>query len=194
MNSLVKLRYTSFAAIEYFSRLASSNLLALSNGFKFADVSGTDSLEGLLLNFKSAKNFILFTDTLSQDIFEDGVNYEGLTNWRGKSLRKQFFCNGSGYFRRDVYTVFILMHYRYNDMSDRDEKLDICREIFRQMNSRILYDRDCICDERLTYLNLENVFVRELSGYEMNGVTGLCFMIQNEQPIDISYDSAEWVK
>lgn len=70
MNSLVKLRYTSFAAIEYFSRLASSNLLALSNGFKFADVSGTDSLEGLLLNFKSAKNFILFTDTLSQDILK----------------------------------------------------------------------------------------------------------------------------
>ena len=194
MNSLVKLRYTSFAAIEYFSRLASSNLLALSNGFKFADVSGTDSLEGLLLNFKSAKNFILFTDTLSQDIFEHGVNYEGLTNWRGKSLRKQFFCNGSGYFRRDVYTVFILMHYRFNDMTDRDDKLDICREIFRQMNSRILYDRDCECDDRLTYLNFENVFVRELSGYEKNGVTGLYFMIQNEQPIDISYDRAEWVK
>ena len=147
-----------------------------------------------MLNFKSEKNFILFTDTLSKDIFEDGVNYEGLTNWRGKSLRKQFFCNGSGYFRRDIYTVFILMHYRYNDMSDRDEKLDICREIFRQMNSRILYDRDCECDDRLTYLNFENVFVRELSGYEKNGVTGLCFMIQNEQPIDISYDRAEWVE
>lgn len=194
MNSFAKLRYSSFDAIEYFSRLTSSNLLALSNGFKFADVSGMGSLEGLLLNFKSAKNFVLFTDTLNKDIFEEGVNYEGLTNWRGKSLRKQFFCNGSGYFRREVYTVFILMHYRFNDMSDRDEKLDICREIFRQMNSRILYDRDCKCDDRMTYLIFENVLVRELSGYEKNGVTGLYFMIQNEQPIDISYDRAEWVK
>lgn len=86
------------------------------------------------------------------------------------------------------------MHYRFNDMTDRDDKLDICREIFRQMNSRILYDRDCECDDRLTYLNFENVFVRELSGYEKNGVTGLYFMIQNEQPIDISYDRAEWVE
>lgn len=105
---------------------------------------------------------------------------------------QQTFSNGVGYFRRDVYTIFILAHYRIDDMIDREEKLNLCRQIFRQFHSRLLHDRDELGDDRLTFLQLNNVYSSELPRYSYNGVTGLYFMIQNEEPIDICYDESEW--
>ena len=159
-----------FPALEYFTRLATSNRLAAANGFKACLCSGPDSIQGVMENFRTARNFIMVDDTTSQNTFSNGV----------------------GFFRRDVYTVFIVAAYRYDDMADRQQKLELCRTLFRQMHSRLLHDRDVLGDDRLTYLQLNNVYSTELPRYAMNGVTGLYFMVQNEQPIDISYDTEEW--
>lgn len=159
-----------FPALDYFSRLAKTNRLAAANGFHPCLCSGPDSIDGIMQGFKRYQNFIMVDDTTSQ----------------------QTFSNGVGFFRRDVYTVFILAAYRREDMVDREQKLNLCRDIFRQFHSRLLYDRDSLGDDRLTFLQLGNIYSTELPRYSYNGVTGLYFMIQNEQPIDISYDSSEW--
>lgn len=159
-----------FPALDYFSRLAKTNRLAAANGFHPCLCSGPDSIDGIMQGFKRYQNFIMVDDTTSQ----------------------QTFSNGVGFFRRDVYTVFILAAYRREDMADREQKLNLCRDIFRQFHSRLLYDRDSLGDDRLTFLQLGNIYSTELPRYSYNGVTGLYFMIQNEQPIDISYDSSEW--
>lgn len=159
-----------FPALDYFSRLAKTNRLAAANGFHPCLCSGPDSIDGIMQGFKRYQNFIMVDDTTSQ----------------------QTFSNGVGFFRRDVYTVFVLAAYRREDMADREQKLNLCRDIFRQFHSRLLYDRDSLGDDRLTFLQLGNIYSTELPRYSYNGVTGLYFMIQNEQPIDISYDSSEW--
>lgn len=159
-----------FPALNYFSRLAKTNRLAAANGFHPCLCSGPDSIDGIMQGFKRYQNFIMVDDTTSQ----------------------QTFSNGVGFFRRDVYTVFVLAAYRREDMADREQKLNLCRDIFRQFHSRLLYDRDSLGDDRLTFLQLGNIYSTELPRYSYNGVTGLYFMIQNEQPIDISYDSSEW--
>lgn len=159
-----------FPALEYFTQLAKSSRLAKDNKFYPCLCSGPDSIQGVMENFRKQQNFIMVDDTTSQ----------------------QTFSNGVGYFRRDVYTIFILAHYRIDDMIDREEKLNLCRQIFRQFHSRLLHDRDELGDDRLTFLQLNNVYSSELPRYSYNGVTGLYFMIQNEEPIDICYDESEW--
>lgn len=159
-----------FPALDYFTQLAKSNRLAVEREFHPCLCSGPDSIEGVMQGFKKFRNFIMIDDTTSQ----------------------QTFGNGVGFFRRDVYTVFILAAYRYDDMGDREAKLLLCRQLFRQFHSRLLFDRDTLGDERLTFLQLNNIYSTELPRYSFNGVTGLYFMVQNEQPIDISYDKSEW--
>lgn len=159
-----------FPAIEYFTQLAKTNKLAAANGFHPCVCSGPESIQGIMESFKKERNFIMVDDTTSQ----------------------QTFGNGVGFFRRDVYTVFIVAAYRMDYMKDREEKLNLCRKLFRQIHSRMLYDRDMLGDERLTFLQLNNIYSTEMPRYSYNGATGLYFMIQNEQPIDISYDKSEW--
>ena len=159
-----------FPALEYFTQLAQSNRLAIEHQFHPCLCSGPDSIDGIMQGFKKYQNFIMVDDTTSQ----------------------QTFSNGVGFFRRDVYTVFIVAAYRHDDLADREQKLMLCRQLFRQFHSRLLHDRDALGDDRLTFLNLGNVYSTELPRYSYNGVTGLYFMIQNEQPIDISYNQSEW--
>lgn len=163
MNSL-------FPALDYFTQLAQSNRLAKENGFHPCLCSGPESIDGIMQGFRKYQNFVMVDDTTSQ----------------------QTFGNGVGFFRHDVYTVFIVAHYSQDDMADRELKLNLCRQIFRQFHSRLLHDRDTLGDDRLTFLNLNNIYSTELPRYSYSGATGLYFMIQNEQPIDISYEQSEW--
>ncbi len=111
---------TLFPALDYFTRLAQTNRLALEYQFHPCLCSGPDSIDGIMQGFKKYQNFIMVDDTTSQ----------------------QTFSNGVGFFRRDVYTVFIVAAYRHDDLADREQKLMLCRQIFRQFHSRLLHDRD----------------------------------------------------
>lgn len=159
-----------FPALDYFTQLAKTNKLASELCFHPCLCSGPESIDGVMQGFKRYKNFIMVDDTTSQ----------------------QTFGNGVGFFRRDVYTVFIVVAYRRDDMEDREQKLNLCRQLFRQFHARMIFDRDELGDERLTFMQLNNIYSTEMPRYSYNGVTGLYFMVQNEEPIDLSYDASEW--
>ena len=80
-------------------------------------------------------------------------------------------------------------------MADREEKLNICRYIFRQFLSRPLHDKEYQkFGDQLEYLNLNQVYSTELGRYSMNGCTGLYFMLTSDEPTDLQYDESAWQK
>lgn len=162
-----------FNVRNYFECLAQTNKLALQHGFKPGTCSGLAGLEDMAAQFRQQANFILVDDTTTQSTYSNGVTF----------------------FRKDVYTVFILAAYRFDDMAQREEKMDLCRRIFRQMHARLIHDRDSmVYGDSLEYLNVNNIYSTELPRLFLNGTTGLYFMVNNEQPIDLTYSEDEWNK
>ena len=163
-----------FDALHYFETLAKQNKLCIKNSFKPVFCSGPDSIEGIIQNFQKVANFVCIDDTTDQNLYSEGVSY----------------------FKRRVYTVFILAAYRWDDMEDREEKLNLCRKIFKQFVKRMIWDKTQREDEDddITFLNVEKIYSKEFGRYTMNGVTGLYFMIENEEPIDLTYDSGQWTE
>lgn len=165
-----------FDALHYFETLASQNKLCVNNGFKPVFCSGPDSIEGLMQQFQKAANFVMIDDTTDQNLFSEGVSY----------------------FKRRVYTVFILAAYRWDDMEDREEKLNLCREIFKQFVKRMIWDKTQSEDsDDMTFLNVEKIYSKEFGRYTMNGVTGLYFMVENDEPASMEYEDelqmkSEW--
>ena len=100
----------------------------------------------MLANMSKGRNFIVIDDT------NDG----------------NVAINGDGSFRKVVtYTVWILMRYKFNDMNDRQEKLNTCRKIFRQFLSRIIIDK-MKWESDFTYLLSDQVDNREIGAYFIN--------------------------
>lgn len=78
-------------------------------------------------------------------------------------------------------------------MNDRQQQLAICRELFQQLMSKMIVDEDDL-ENDLVYLHSENVMSRELGQYFMSGCTGLYFMIEVSEPIDLVFDDTQWLK
>lgn len=167
-----------FDALTYFKKLAESNRLCLQHGFKPVFCSGPDSIEGVMQQFQKTANFVMIDDTTDQNLYSEGVSY----------------------FKRRVYTVFILAAYRWDDMEDREQKLNLCRNIFQQFVRRMIWDKNNRedADDDMTFLNVEKVYSKEFGRYTMNGVTGLYFMVENDEPEEMDYEDelqlqTEWV-
>lgn len=160
-----------FDSEAYFAGLCENNRLAVDNGFRFCTCSGIESLQGPLDRFKTANAFFCLDDT------NDGALFRG---------------RAGGWYKKRTFTVFILHRYTLRNEDDRTEKLAICRALFRQIISRMLVDSDDLQNE-LVYLHTENVMSRELGLYFMNGCTGLYFMIDVSEPVDLKYDNEEWI-
>lgn len=157
-----------FDALHYFETLAKQNRLCKQHGFKPVFCSGPDSIEGIVQNFQKTANFVCIDDTTDQNLYSEGVSY----------------------FKRRVYTVFILASYRWDDMDDREEKLNLCRAIFQQFVRRMIWDKSQREDDGddITFLNVEKVYSKEFGRYTMNGVTGLYFMVENDEPESMEYE------
>lgn len=163
--------YDTFNALEYFKTLAGKNKLAREHGFMPCFCSGPDGINDVMQQFRKTANFVMVDDTTSQNTFSRGVTF----------------------FDRNVYTVFILAAYRFDDMADREQKLRLCRRLFRQMHSRMIRDKqECVYGDSLEYLDLNSVYSKELPRYSMNGVTGLYFMVNNDEPVDLTFNAGEW--
>jgi hypothetical protein len=160
-----------FDALHYFETLAQQNRLCRLNGFKPVFCSGPDSIEGIMQQFQKTANFVCIDDTTDQNLYSEGVSY----------------------FKRRVYTVFILASYRWDDMEDREEKLNLCREIFAQFVRRMIWDRQQREgeDDDMIFLNVERIYSKEFGRYTMSGVTGLYFMVENDEPAPMDYEDAE---
>lgn len=164
---------TIFNAYDYFELIAKQNKLARQEGFKVGRCSGIGGLQDMMRDFRTQHRYILVDDTTSQNTFSSGV----------------------GYFRKSVYTVFIVAPYRIDDMAERESQLNLCRSIFRQMHSRLIHDCELMSyGDSLEYLRAESVYSDEFPQYFMNGVTGLYFMVENNEPIDLTYDSRQWIE
>ena len=161
---------TFFNAMEYFGGLCEHSKFAQSQRFKFCTCSGIESLQGPLDKFRSTQSFFCLDDT------NDGAMY------RGKS---------GGWFKQRTFTVFLLRRYRYGDEVDRAAQLSFCRELFRQITSRMIVDADDLRNEMI-YLHTDNILSRELGQYFLNGCTGLYFMIDLSEPVDVKYDASQW--
>lgn len=162
-----------FDAIAYFQQMATESVTCQTYGFRPTTCSGPDSVEGVMQQFRRTANFVMVSDTVDSNTHSIG----------------------EGFFRRSVYTVWILAAYRRDDMADREEKLNLCRTIFRQFLSRMLYDKErATYEDQMEFLDLTRVYSTELGRYAMNGVTGLYFMVNSDEPIDIQYDPSLWQK
>lgn len=165
-----------FDALKYFETLAKQNRLCVENGFKPVFCSGPDSIEGIINNFQKTANFVCIDDTTDQNLYSEGVSY----------------------FKRRVYTVFILASYRWDDMEEREKKLNLCREVFKQFVKRMIWDRTQREDDETAFLNVEKIYSKEFGRYTMNGVTGLYFMVENDEPASMEYEDeqqleSEWI-
>lgn len=158
-----------FDAIGYFGDMCRKNKLARAHNFYPCACSGINSLEGVLENFRRQSAFFAVDDT------NDGVTER----------------RSGGFFKKRTFTVFIMKRYPLNNMEERQFALDICRQLARQVHSRMLLDREDLSNN-LIYLNTDNVYSRELGEYFINGCTGLYFMIDVSEPIDLSFNADEW--
>ena len=83
------------------------------------------------------------------------------------------------------------MRYEHDNEDDRREKMDKCRELLRQFQSGLLYDAPLFVNEGL-YVQMDNIRSREMGGIFLTDCTGLYFMFYVDEPVDISYNPAEW--
>ncbi len=158
-----------FDAIAYFKGLCNKNKLAKTNSFYPCTCSGINSLEEVLQAFRRESAFFAVDDT------NDGVTER----------------RSGGFFKKRTFTIFVMKRYKYDDMADRQSQLDTCRQLYRQIHSRMLLDRENMNNE-LVYLNTDNVYSRELGEYFISGCTGLYFMVDVSEPINLKYDKDEW--
>jgi len=160
---------TLFDFKAYIDKLTNTNILAQEKEFFPCRCSGLYYLEELLANLRSQKAFVCVSDTS-----EDATHRQG-----------------GGWFKRRVFTVFILMRYNTRSQQDYSEKLAICRELFRQFHSRFIVDEADLANE-MAYLAVDEIRSRELGGDFLNGTTGLYFMISMDEPLDLQYNGEEW--
>lgn len=153
----------------YIERLTRENRLARREGFVPCSCSGTGYMEEMLERQRTTRAFVC-----TSDVSED-------------STRRV----GGAWFKRRVFTVFILARYDVRRMADYAARMTLCRELFRQFHSRFLIDEARLQSE-LTYLGVADIRSRELGGQFLSGCTGLYFMLAVDEPIDLQYDAAEW--
>ena len=159
-----------FDAEAYFTGLCRKNRMARELGFFPCSCSGIESLQGPLDNFREGKAFFVIDDV------NEGKMYQG---------------RGGGFYKKRTFTIFLLHRHEFGNEADRLAKLAICRQLFSQISARMLLDSRKLKSD-LTYLGIDNILCRELGKYFLNGCTGLYFMIDVEEPVDLVYDPEEW--
>lgn len=157
---------------KYCSDLCRANRLAAENRFKFCTCSGIENLQGPLDRFRKDKAFFCVDDV------NDGSLFAG---------------KNGGWFKQRTLTVFIMHRHEFGNEDERLEKLRLCRELFSQVVSRMIVDADHLENE-LVYLKVDSILSREFGEYFLNGCTGLYFMIDVFEPVDLRYNNSQWLE
>lgn len=162
---------TYFDFNSYIARLVASNKLCAQKGFYPCTCTGIDGLEGVLTNFQKKAAFIVSDEVTT-----------------GQTVQ-----HGGAWYQRRTFTVFILQRCIYGDEQDRQQKLSTCREVMRQFQTRFLVDEEDM-QSGFIYLDVANMPVTEIGAYFASGCTGLYFMVNIDEPIDLSFDANEWIE
>lgn len=160
---------TLFDFHNYLSRTVSANRLARNGRYHYCSFSGIGYMEELLAGMRQHPAFVCLSD-----VTEDSVRQVG-----------------GGWFKRRTFTVFLLKRHDTRSMESYRAALDEVRELFRQLHTRFLRDEAALSND-LAYLRCDDIRSRELGGQFLNGCTGLYFMLNIDEPIDLRYDAADW--
>lgn len=160
---------SSFDGYSYFETLCTKNKLAQKEAFHFCRVTGLGGMEEAITNIKREQCFFCVDDTA------DGSTIQ---------------LNGA-FYKRKVYTVFLLKRYKFNDMKDHHQTMKVCRRLYDQICSRLLVDKEILGSE-LVFLNTDRIHFREMEKYFLSGCAGIYFMIDVDEPVDLSYEPEEW--
>ncbi|WP_372775662.1 hypothetical protein [Mangrovibacterium sp.] len=152
-----------FNPIPYLQQLH-GQLNLLKDKYKFVKVSGLNALEGILENSRREKYFFAVDDS------QDGTT----------------FRNG-GYFERRPYTVFILGKADYGNMEQRAAVLEEAKTIYHHIMSRLIKDKNSI-----QVLDLERVRFYEVPPAFATGCSGLYFIFNVENPVNLVFDAEAW--
>lgn len=161
-----------FDGINYLLTLAKANKLAEDNAFHVGVCTDLHAIEPMMEQYQTSANFIMVMDTV------DGSMVGGRPSW----------------FNRRVYTVAIVARHQWDDMTDRNAKLNLCREIYRQTLSRLIADRNDFenDDELPVFMRTESMAYREMDTYSMAGATGVVFTLRIDEPANLEYNAEEW--
>lgn len=158
-----------FDFVGYIKDLTKQNRLANDHQFVPCTCSGIGYLEDVLSRLRNERAFVCVSDVCEESITR----------------------HGGGWFKRRVFTVFLLSRYHVRDTEDYHTKMNLCRELFRQFHSRFIVDEHRLQSE-LTYMAVDEIRCRELGGQFLNGCTGLYFMVALDEPTDLQYNQDEW--
>lgn len=154
-----------FDPIVYMQTLHQSMKLTATK-YKFEVVSGVDALEGVLEHSRRNKYFFAIVDS------QDGSTFRGA---------------GGTYFERRPYTVFILGAAEYGNMVQRATVLAEAKEIFRNILSKLILDK-----RTLPVLDVEKIQFYEVPPAFATGCSGLYFIFNIENPINLVHDATAW--
>ena len=154
-------------ATTYFQQLTASNKLAVHHNFRFCRVSGLEGFEEALQAMQGTANFVCVSD-LSDSYIE---------------------IENSPHTRR-VKTVFFAMRYKIDDMQQREQKMRIMQELFRQFMSHLLRERQQL-EQNLIHLD-PRVQFNEIDQYFFSGCACCYFQIATDHYTNLEYKADEW--
>ena len=155
---------------DYIFHLVRQNRLAVKAGFHPCLGAGMGQMQDVLRSMQDHSCFVMLDDT---------------TDGRVELTR------AGGFFTTRVLTVFILARFDFDNSAQRLQKLNMCRQLFRQLHSRMLRDSLAFRDEKV-FLEAGDIRYKELPGYFADGLTGLFFMITLREPTSLTYEDSEW--
>jgi len=156
---------TPFNPVNYMEQLH-GELKLTSEKYKFVRVSGVNALEEVLNNTRRNTHFFAVDDSA------DGTTFRGA---------------GAGYYERRPYTVFILGKTDYGDMDERAAVLSEAQTIYRHLMSRLIKDK-----LQIPVLDMERIRFYEVPPAFAAGCSGLYFVFNVENPVNLVYDSEAW--
>ena len=109
---------TLFDFVGYIKNLTKQNRLANDHQFVPCTCSGIGYLEDVLSRLRNERAFVCVSDVCEESITR----------------------HGGGWFKRRVFTVFLLSRYNVRDTEDYHTKMNLWRELIRQFHSRFIVD------------------------------------------------------
>lgn len=159
----------SFDFHQYARTLTAENRLARREGFHFCTCSGLEQMQGALEQLRAKSRFVVADDVTT-----------------GETVRR-----GGSFFQRRTFTLFLLSRFRPGDEASRRAALDLCRELRRQIESRMVRDSIRLADE-MVYLHVDQMPSTETGSRLLAGCTGLYLMVTVDEPLDLCFREEEW--
>lgn len=154
-----------FDPVQYMTTLH-AQLKATKDKYKFVKVSGISALEGVLQNSRHERYFFAVCDS------QDGQTYRGA---------------GAGFFERVPTIVFILGKADYGDMTKRAEVMTEAKAIYRKLLGRMIKDK-----LQIPVIDLSQIRFYEVPPAFATGCSGIYFIFNVDDPVELSFNGADW--